>query len=120
MKNSPRIVEKLLLILALLAIAFLIAISLLIFGATTNTLLILLAGIIESIISVLVVFVFRNHLFGSLDNYPLQKDVLEKLEAISKQQAAASDRMIFIEKQLKKQKKDIASIKKIIDTLGNA
>lgn len=118
-----KMVDNLLLILALLAMAFLIAVSLLIFGATLDTLRLLLSGIIESIISVLLVFIFRRQLFGSLEKFPLQKDDLEQigkvvdaqLAAISKKQEAADSQSTNIIKQMERQEKEFVSIKKMVE-----
>jgi hypothetical protein len=110
-------VEKLLLIIAFLTIAFLISVSLLMFGTTADTLLLLLSGNIVNIISVLLIFIFRQQLFGSLDKYPLQKDVLERLEAISKKRDVDDVQLTNIVKQLKRLEKEIVSIKKMVEAM---
>lgn len=103
MEDVQKMVVKLLLTSAFLAIAFLMALSLLIFGATADTLRLLLPGILESLISALLIFILRHQLFGSLQKY--------ELEQIKKQDAIDA-RLTNIEKELKKLAQEIKASEK--------
>jgi cell division protein ZapA (FtsZ GTPase activity inhibitor) len=115
-----KLVEKLLLISAFLAIAFFIILSLLVFGATLDTLRLLLSGILESLISVLLIFILRHQLFGSLDKFPSKEEELEQigkvvdaqLEPIRKKQDTIDARLTNIEKELKKREQEIKASEK--------
>lgn len=110
-----------LLISAFLAIGLNIILYFWAFGTTSDAFRLLLSSIIESLVTVLLIYIFRQVLFDSIDKLLSQKDeeleqtrkVFEaQLEILDKKQNTLDTRLTLIEKQLKKHEQELKASEK--------